>query len=275
MPAKKIVAMFALAAQAQDAAPVVPGEVGERIFSDSLNGVSVENFLDAMTTDYESSYIYEEVVPDNNEYDLFSYDGTDGNDAGRPNGSDDYDGKELDASQLFGNDPNNTNQSAHIGKNTTGHNECRQCSGVDFAACQSAGFETCNDAQDSCLVQIRSEFQGTSIVHKVYSGCSARQACQAQASKNFLDNFPDVNTSRNQCKGSGLHRRFYTPSKCVFCTKLGKSSEPDTILFGSGTTNLYVSGSSNPTWASILVDPYTTFSTDVFAANDWYTTQGK
>jgi len=159
MPAKKIVAMFALAAQAQDAAPVVPGEVGERIFSDSLNGVSVENFLDAMTTDYESSYIYEEVVPDNNEYDLFSYDGTDGNDAGRPNGNDDYDGKELDASQLFGNDPNNTNQSAHIGKNSS-HNECRQCSGLDFAACQSAGFETCNDAQDACVVQIRSEFQG-------------------------------------------------------------------------------------------------------------------
>merc|ERR1739838_1180138 len=57
MPAKKIVAMFALAAQAQDAAPVVPGE-GERIFSDSLNGVSVEDFMDAMTTDYSSSYIY-------------------------------------------------------------------------------------------------------------------------------------------------------------------------------------------------------------------------
>merc|ERR1739838_586221 len=76
MPAKKIVAMFALAAQAQDAAPVVPGEVGERIFSDSLNGVSVEDFMDAMTTDYSSSYIYEEVVPNNNDYDLFSYDGT-------------------------------------------------------------------------------------------------------------------------------------------------------------------------------------------------------
>ena len=54
-------------------------KVGERIFSDSLNGVSVEDFMDAMTTDYSSSYIYEEVVPNNNDYDLFSYDGTDGN----------------------------------------------------------------------------------------------------------------------------------------------------------------------------------------------------
>ena len=35
--------------------------------------------MDAMTTDYSSSYIYEEVVPNNNDYDLFSYDGTDGN----------------------------------------------------------------------------------------------------------------------------------------------------------------------------------------------------
>ena len=76
MPAKKIIAMFALAAQAQDAA----GEVGERIFSDSLNGVEISDFLDTLTTgDYDSSYIYEEVVPNSSNEDFFSYDGTDGN----------------------------------------------------------------------------------------------------------------------------------------------------------------------------------------------------
>jgi len=273
MPAKKIVAMFALAAQAQDAAPVVPGE-GERIFSDSLNGVSVENFLDAMTTDYESSYIYEEVVPDNNEYDLFSYDGTDGN-AGRPNGNDDYDGKELDASQLFGNDPNNADPGNHTGKNSS-HNECRQCSGVDFATCQGLNaFETCNDAQDACIVQIRSELQGTTTVHKVYSGCSARQACEAQASKNFLGTESYGNDfSRNQCKGISLHRRFYSPSKCVFCTKLGNSSTPNTVLFGSNTSNLYISGSSNPSFNAIFTDPYAYLRT-VYTDNDWYATQRK
>jgi len=274
MPAKKIIAMFALAAQAQDAAPVVPGEVGERIFSDSLNGVSVEDFMDAMTTDYSSSYIYEEVVPNNNDYDLFSYDGTDGN-AGRPNDNADYAGKELDSSQLFGNDPNTVNSGTHAGKDGT-HNQCRKCSGLDFAACQAAAqFETCNDAQDSCIVQIRSERQGGNFVHKVYSGCSAKQACLAQSAKNFLGTaVSDSFSIRNQCRGESLAGRFYTPSMCSFCTKLGSSAggSENSVLFGdaTGLTNLYISSGSSPTWASILANPLTTLSTDIFNTNDWY-----
>jgi len=269
MPAKKIIAMFALAAQAQDAA----GEVGERIFSDSLNGVEISDFLDTLTTgDYDSSYIYEEVVPNSSNEDFFSYDGTDGNSAGRPNESEDYDGKAFDSSQLFGNDPNTVNAGQHAGKDGT-HNQCTKCHGLTFAECQAAAsYETCNDAQDACITQIRSEMEGSNRVHKVYSGCSAKQACQAQSAKNFYGSGTEFKL-RNQCRGHNINNaRNYSPSKCTFCTKLGSSADKNTLVFGdaTGVTSLYIDASTSTTWASILTDPYATLSTDIFTANDWY-----
>jgi hypothetical protein len=159
MTVKKIVAMFALTARAQDAAaPAAPGD--GRIFADSLDGVSVENFLDGLTSsDYSSSYLYEEVGPADGDYnDLFSYDGTDvNNSAGRPVNSDSSAGKELDLSQLG--ETNFTNGD-HAGKNN-GFNTCRTCVGQTAAECfAGSATETCNDAQDACRVEMRSRVIG-------------------------------------------------------------------------------------------------------------------
>jgi len=264
MTVKKIVAMFALTARAQDApaAAAAPGD-GGRIFSDALDGVSVENFLDGLTSsDYEQTYIYEEVGPVDGDYnDMFSYDGTDVNNSGRPVGETGA-GKELDASQL-GSD----NSGTHAGKDNS-FNICRVCVGQTASACHGAAVtETCNDAQDACMVTMRSGIIGGSVVTKFWSGCATRDACQADQSRNFAAG----DKLRNACKGSNVNRgRNYTPSKCTTCSKLGKATEANSLLFGSDATTLFVATSpaASFTFASIESDP--SVITDFFTLNDWY-----
>jgi len=272
MTVKKIVAMFALAANAQDAAaPAAPGD-GGRIFADSLDGVSVENFLDGLTSsDYDQTYLYEEVGPADGDYnDLFSYDGTDvNNSAGRPVSDESSAGKELDASQLSGG--LNVAGSQHVGKNA-GFNTCRVCVGQTAVECFNGGAtQTCNDAQDACRVEMRSQQIGGSVVTKFWSGCSSRSDCQAEQSRNFEFGFsPTGGLLRNRCKKTSMSARFYSPSQCTMCSKLGDSGTPDSLLFGSDATTLHVSSSPSVdiTFASLESDP--TQITDFFTANDWF-----
>ena len=74
MVSKKIVALFAVAAKAQDDAAPTAAE-GGRIFSDNLNGVDVSDFLDNLTFG-NPEYVYEDVEADYNGGDFLSYDGT-------------------------------------------------------------------------------------------------------------------------------------------------------------------------------------------------------
>lgn len=265
MTVKKIVAMFALAARAQDApaaaAAPAPGD-GGRIFSDALDGVSVENFLDGLTSDYDQTYLYEEVGPVNGDYNnLFSYDGTDVNNSGRPVG-DSASGKELDDSQL-----QTDGAGSHVGK-AGGFNICRVCVGQTAAECHAgAATETCNDAQDACMVQMRSRIIGGAVVTKFWSGCASRDACQAEQSRNFAAG----DFLRNVCKGTGVNQgRNYSPSKCTMCSLLGKADTPVSLLFGSDANKYHVKASplTEITWAAMAADP--TLITDFFSANDWY-----
>lgn len=271
MTVKKIVAMFALTARAQDAAaPAAAPADGGRIFADSLDGVSVENFLDGLTSsDYDQTYLYEEVGPVNGDYnDLFSYDGTDvNNSAGRPVDNSSA-GKELDASQLDG----ELTLPIHNGKGN-GFNTCRTCVGQTAAECfAGAATETCNDAQDACRVEMRSRMIGGSIVTKFWSGCSSRIDCQAQQSRNFEFGFnPKSSLIRNQCKAATINNaRNYSPSLCTMCAKLGDAGTPDSLLFGADATTLHVSQTPpvSITFAALETDP--TQITDFFTANDWY-----
>jgi len=273
MTVKKIVAMFALTARAQDAAAsaaAAPGD-GGRIFADSLDGVSVENFLDGLTSsDYDQTYLYEEVGPVNGDYnDLFSYDGTDvNNSAGRPVNEDSSAGKELDASQLAGEITGNL----HNGKGS-GFNTCRTCVGQTAAECfAGAATETCNDAQDACRVEMRSRVIGGAVVTKFWSGCSSRIACQAEQSRNFhFGTASTKNLIRNQCKSSSFNNaRNYSPSLCTMCAKLGDAGTPNSLLFGANANTLHVSTSPavSFTFAALETDP--TQITDFFTANDWY-----
>jgi len=271
MTVKKIVAMFALTARAQDAA--APAATGDgRIFADSLDGVSVENFLDGLTSsDYSSSYLYEEVGPADGDYnDLFSYDGTDvNNSAGRPVNSDSSAGKELDLSQLG--ETNFTNGD-HAGKNN-GFNTCRTCVGQTAAECfAGSATETCNDAQDACRVEMRSRVIGGSIVTKFWSGCSSRSACQAEQGRNFEFGIsPTSSLIRNKCKKATMNNaRNYSPSLCTMCAKLGDAGTPSSLLFGADANTLHVSTSpaKDITFASLENNP--TQITDFFSENDWY-----
>ena len=76
MVSKKIVALFAVAAKAQDDSAPTAAE-GGRIFSDSLNGVDVSSFLDDLTFGNSPNYVYEDVEADyNGAVSFLSYDGT-------------------------------------------------------------------------------------------------------------------------------------------------------------------------------------------------------
>lgn len=106
MVSKKIVALFAVAAKAQDDSAPTAAD-GGRIFSDSLNGVDVSDFLDNLTFGDQPEYIYEDVGPSDYNADnaFLSYDGTDGADdsAGRPNADNDSGVKEFNVDQVGNN----------------------------------------------------------------------------------------------------------------------------------------------------------------------------
>jgi len=254
MVSKKIVALFAVAAKAQDDSAPTAAE-GGRIFSDSLNGVDVSDFLDNLTFGDQPEYIYEDVGPSDYNADnaFLSYDGTDGADdsAGRPNADNDSGVKEFNVDQVGNN---------AIANRNSGYTKCRTCAGLDAAACATnAVYETCNDAQDACMVQVRGSMNSAGTVSvKFWSGCASKQSCQEVAGDNF---FVAAGLERyNACKGSNTQRRWYGTSTCTFCTKLGNTSVAKSILFGNDATGAVIdtSLSTTMTVANIIAQPMST-----------------
>jgi len=220
--------------------------------------------FDSSTPDYMSEYNGALDEYDGATADDYAYDGIEADEAGRPNGNFNGDEKELDATQLFG----TTGTSDHAGK-LAGFNQCLQCSGQTAAECRTANVvQTCNDAQDACVVQVRSQYAGNTVVHKYYSGCSAKASCEFQRARNFAvnDNF------YNECRSTRMHSRFFQSSKCTFCTKLGDSGNANSMLFGNSATTLYISSTETARdIAAMFQDPTgTTGITDIYTANNWY-----
>lgn len=256
MSAKKIIAMFAVVG-AQDTASAPDG----RIFSDDFNGVNVNDFL----YNSDSSYIYENLDANYgaNYANYGDYDGTanqnEAESAGRPNAGDNNNGAIAEKS------------GGGLAK-PAGFNECRVCVGQTAAECQAAPvFDSCNDAEDACMIEVRSEYVGSSIVHKFWSGCASQFACNERYSNNFFSTDNSNDAQRNLCRGNNLSRRNYTPSQCTFCTKLGNQATATTLLFGSGADVLDVNanGSDAMSWAALLANP-TSVAVDLYAAQGWY-----
>jgi hypothetical protein len=261
----KIALIAAAVAQGQNVDPASGGRRPLNVDNFDSQGAldffqSLDDF-DSSTPDYMSEYNgaldeYDGAAAD------YSYDGVDSDDAGRPNADFSNDEKELNADQV-GFTANHPGKSAD-------YNQCLKCEGQTAAACQASNnVVTCNDAQDACMVQVRSQYQSGSVVHKFYSDCVARDSCDYQRARNFAvgDKY------YNECRGTQMHNRFFPSSKCTFCTKLGKVADSNSMLFGTSTTTLYVSSSETArdiaTMFSSPDDAVTGF-TDIFSANNWY-----
>jgi len=254
MSAKKIIAMFAVVG-AQESASAPDG----RIFSEDFNGVNVNDFL----YNSDSSYIYENLDANYgaNYANYGDYDGTANQpaaeSAGRPNGGNDGAVVEKSGGGLA--KPEN-------------FNDCRVCVGQTAAECAATPvYQSCNDAQDACRVEVRSEYAGANIVHKFWSGCASQVACSKRYSQNFFSTDDARDLQRNLCRGENLNRRNYSPSQCTLCTKLGDQTDSDTVLFGNGATVLDVKadGTSPLSWTTILADPVANM-VDLFATQDFY-----
>jgi len=261
MSAKKIIAMFAVVG-AQEAAQESAAPDG-RIFSDDFNGVNVNDFL----YNSDSSYIYENLDANYgaNYANYGDYDGTANQpaaeSAGRPNaGNDGADEKSQNVDSI------------DVEGKAEGHNVCRVCTGQTAGDCQTANLqETCNDAQDACAVQVRSEYVGSTIVHKFWSGCDSKFACEERRSKNFYST-DATDAMRNQCRGENLNRRNYSPSQCTLCSRLGDSAVAETLLFSNGDDlNVQEDGNNPLSWTAILNDPVQNLP-DLYALQtDFYT----
>lgn len=255
MSAKKIIAMFAVVG-AQESASAPDG----RIFSDDFNGVNVNDFL----YNSDSSYIYENLDANYgaNYANYGDYDGTANQpaaeSAGRPNAGNDGAVEEKSGGGLA---------------KPANFNDCRVCVGQTATQCAGTPvYETCNDAQDACRIEVRSEYVGSNIVHKFWSGCASQFACSQRFSKNFFstDNLKR-DAQRNLCRGQNLSRRNYSPSQCTLCTKLGDQTDPETVLFGNGATTLDVNadGTGSLSWTDILANPPANM-VDLYATQDFY-----
>lgn len=214
---------------------------------------SLSDDYDSSTPDYEVEY---NVALDDYTYD--NYDGGAGDSAGRPDSSVDDQVKDLST-----------------GISVQGHNnnykQCLKCSGQTAEACKTADvLETCNDAQDACQVEVRSQYQGGSIVHKFYSGCRSRVACGYEYARNFVGD----DKMYHQCRSSQMHNRFFPTSKCTFCTKMGNPGlNSNSILFASDSTELYINSGDSRLWTNIFNDPQHAdngLGSDIYALNDFY-----
>jgi len=291
------ITLFALAkAQTNpgDSERLRTGGGGNKSFDDTINGVNVDSFLaaygdvhydgtnandDYLAAQYgdyngalgeKPDYVYEEVGPSGN-LDYFN---------GNP---DYYDGGTQASSGRPGSSGASQNKSLNSGINKTssegvdGYNICRSCAGHTAAECQSANtFETCNDAQDACSVEVRSQYEdlvsgGRAIVHRYYSGCAPVTRCETERTRNFAAN----DKIRNKCHSTRMPFRFYNTSKCTFCTKLGKEDDPESILFGEDTTDFTItvdeSGdrATSVSWADMFQDPDAEIG-DLYNSNNWY-----
>lgn len=238
-----------------------PADGGRRPLNvNNFENQAALDYFSSMTEDYDSStpdYMVEyNVALDDYTYD--NYDGGAGDSAGRPDSSVDDQVKDLS-----------------IEIDVSGHNnnfkQCLKCSGQNALECRTANvLETCNDAQDACQVEVRSQYQGGVIVNKFYSGCQSRTACNY----NYARNFVGADKMYHQCRSTQMHNRFFPTSKCTFCTKMGNPvSNAQSILFGSDSTELYISATDSRTWANIFNDPSDVnngLGSDIYSLNDFY-----
>ena len=75
------------------------------------------------------------------------------------------------------------------------------------------------------------------------------------------------------CKSTTLPARFYRVSECTFCKKMASSADTDSQLFGTSTTELFVSDTEDPvTFADLLANPRVEMI-DFYAENDFYELQ--
>lgn len=287
---KRIVAVLAVSAKAQQ----FPGG-GAKIFSDALNGINVDDFLsnygdvedysgndayayadynDALDSEEAPSYVYEEVGPEGDaDYFLGDYydnngDGDSSDSSGRPGSS--------EASSNTGTKSLNTGINKTSSGGVDGYNVCRKCSGEDADACAGMGFETCNDAQDTCMVQIRSQYEDTiagtrEIVHRYYSGCSSLVVCDTARARNFVGD----KKLRHECRSTAMRARFYHSSKCSLCTRLGRADDAESYLFGEDSVSMTLTVTeagardTSITIAGMLADPSAEIG-DFFDQNNWY-----
>ena len=186
--------------------------------------------------------------------------------AGRPNASsnasDDEGTKSLNLDQL--------GSSGNTGK-ANGFNECKLCNGLTAAACKAANTQICNDSQESCQVEIRSQYKGSTLEHRYYSRCSSLAACNFEEARNF-----HTDKMYNQCRTSQMAPRFFQQSKCTFCTKMGSSvgGQEHTLLFGSSATAtaIYISSTRSEVITTLFTDPQDTNDgfNGFFTQNNWY-----
>lgn len=214
---------------------------------------SITDDYDSSTPDYTDEY---NVALDDYTYD--NYDGGAGEFAGRPDSSVDDQVKDLSSGIAVEGHNNN-------------YKQCLKCSGQNALDCKNANvLETCNDAQDACQVEVRSQYKGGSIVHTFYSGCRSKIACSYEYARNFVG----ADKMYHQCRSSQMHSRFFPTSKCTFCTKMGNPGETaNSILFASDSTELYINAGDSRTWTNIFNDPQnagTGLGNDIYAMNDWY-----
>ena len=148
-------------------------------------------------------------------------------------------------------------------------NECRACNGLLAADCANAGFQTCNDAQQACQVEIRSQYKAGALEHRYYSRCTNLNACNAERARNFHSD-----KMYSQCRTSQMAPRFFQHSKCTVCTKLGSSAngQEHTVLFGTSTTQIYVETNRNAVIATLFQNPQdaTNGFNDFYSENNWY-----
>jgi len=284
---KNIVALIAIA-KAQNAP-----QGGAKLFANSLNGVNVDDFLSNYgDVDYSGNdssddylqnqygdlngalgeapqYVYEDVGPSDDSLDYFDgntdyYDGTNQANAGRPNG-------EVDSA----------NKSLNSGISKTeeqAFNVCRKCEGETNENCQNQPLQTCNDAQDSCQVEVRSQYEddvdgSRTLVHRYWSRCAQRIACDKERERNFIG----TNKLNNQCLSSRVPRRLFSTSKCTFCTKLGQDGVVSSLLFGVSINSLTmtVNPETNVETSALLIsdmlhNPDGEIQ-DFWTTNNWYT----
>jgi hypothetical protein len=279
-----IVALFALSAKAQQAP-----QGGAKLFANSLNGVNVDDFLsnygevdysgndnsdDYLEDQYANlntalgdapSYVYEDVGPSDDSLDYFEgsdyYDGTSPNqaNAGRPNAS------EASAQKSVNSGINKTEGQAH--------NACRACSGETAEDCQNQPILDCNDSQDACQVEIRSQYEDNldgsrALVHRYYSRCSVRTDCEAERSRNFIGS----NKLNNKCLSTRVPRRLFSASKCTLCTKLGQdgAGNESTVLFGNNIAEIPTLADGTGTNIDTMLNDPDTEIVDFWAQNNWY-----
>lgn len=147
-----------------------------------------------------------------------------------------------------------------------GFNQCLKCTGETADKCRADGvMETCNDAQDACIVEVRSQYRGRRVQHMFYAGCKSLVSCNYERARNFerSDSYHD------KCRSTRMHSRFYPTSHCTFCTKLGNPSNSTSVLFGVSDNEISINTTHTILISELFSDPASNI-VDFYTENDWY-----